>query len=137
MRVLRRKSDNVLQLVSFAGLGAAIAVLRQDLPGLAVGAVLVTIGIHTARSGLYLTPDGLVVRNLFRTWRMPWDDVERVDLGSAGHPRLPVVMIRRRSGKPSVPLWCLQPSPRRQRREQAHVAVLKEVQAALREGAPA
>jgi hypothetical protein len=137
MQVLRRTSDNVLQLVSFAGLGVAIALLRADAAGLALGAVLVAVGVHSARSGVYLTPSGIVVRNVFRTRRVPWDDVDRADFGAAGHPRLPVVLIRRHSDQPPVPLWCLQPPPRRQRRDEAHVAVLQQVQKALREEAPA
>jgi hypothetical protein len=131
-RVLRRQSDNTVQLVSFAGLGLAIALFRHDAIGAAVGLVLVALGIHTFRMGVYFTPGAVVVRNTIRTWRIPWADVERVDVGGAGHPRLPVVLIQRKD-QPPVALWCLQPSLRKQRKEQAHVTVLQQVQRAVRE----
>jgi hypothetical protein len=131
-RVLRRQADNTLQLLSFAGLGLAIALFRHDGIGVGIGLVLVALGVHTFRMGVYFTPGAIVVRNTVRTWRIPWSDVERVDVGGAGHPRLPVVLIQR-TDQPPVALWCLQPSLRKQRKEHAHVTVLQQVQGAVHE----
>jgi hypothetical protein len=131
MPVLRRPVDNVTQLASFGALGLAIALLRRDLAGLVAGIVLVVLAVRTARTGVYIDDDAVVVRNTFRTFRIPRADIERVDIARAGRPSLPVVTITRADGR-SVPLWCIQPSTRGRRGMDRQVTLLKGVQEALR-----
>lgn len=131
MPVLRRRADNLVQLLSFGGVALLVLVVRHDLLSVVLGVPLCILAVRTGRAGVYLRPDELVVRNTFRTFRMPWDDVDRVDVGRAGRPSLPCVVVRTTSGQ-AVPLWCLQPSTRGRKGESKQVRVLQEVQQAVR-----
>jgi hypothetical protein len=131
MTVLRRRADNVVQLVSYGGIGLVVLLIRHDPIGLVVGVPLLVLAVRTFRAGVYVDDDALTIRNTFRTYRLDWDDVTRVDLAPVGRPALPVVVIRTASDR-TVPLWCVQPTKRGQRGDQDRLAVLRDVQHAVR-----
>jgi hypothetical protein len=51
---------------------------------LAGGIVVVALGVRFATMGIFLSPAGVTVRNLFRTYRVPWGKVVDFDLGRNG-----------------------------------------------------
>lgn len=130
MRVLRRRFDNAIQFFSFAGVAALIGFTTDSPIGLLVAAGLAVLAVRTLRAGVYIDDGGVTVRNVFRTHRVPWEDYERVDIGRAGRPALPTVLLRRREGMP-IALWCVQPSTRGKRGPDKLVRLLQEVQTAI------
>jgi len=135
MRVLRRRFDNTIQFASFGGIALLISLTSRTPYALAVGAALGVLAIRTIRAGVYIDEAGITVRNIFRTHRVPWDDYTRVDIGRAGRPGLPVVLLSRQSAGP-VPLWCVQPSTRSKRGADKLVGLLAQVQRAIRDVRP-
>ena len=69
------------------------------LPWLALAA-------RTLRVGVLLTADGVVVRNVMRTRRLPWAEIERFELGEWGG--FPCGAVRLRNGD-SVTAFALNP----------------------------
>jgi hypothetical protein len=132
MRVLRRRADNVVQAVSFGGLALLLLALRRDLFSVLVGLPLLMLATRTLRNGVYVNDDAVVVRNTFRSFRVPWAEFDRLDLGRAGRLPMPVIVVRRHAGKGVVPLWCIQPPGRGRRGRQAEVDMLDRVQKAVR-----
>jgi hypothetical protein len=130
MTVMRRGADNAVQFASFLGLGLLVAAVRRDAPSLLAAAALAVVAVRAARNGLYVGDDAVVVRNTFRTDRVPRDDIERVTIERAGLlVKLPVVVLRRRHDRP-VPLWCLMPGGRG-RAAMGRIEVMTRVQKAL------
>ncbi|MDQ1445678.1 MAG: Bacterial domain [Acidimicrobiaceae bacterium] len=131
MRVLRRPVDNLVQFGSFSSVAVVLAFVWHDAIAIAIAAGLLTLAVRAARSGLRVDDEGITVRNVFRTYRIPWDHYQRVDLHRAGRPPMPTVVLRRDDGAP-VALWCIQPSTRGQRGHEARLRVLREVQGLVR-----
>lgn len=130
MRIVRRRFDNIVQFVSYAGIAALLALTSDSPVVLIVAGGLALLAVRTLRAGLYIGEGGVTVRNVFRTHFVPWDDYERLDIGRAGTPSLPTIVLRRRSGD-QVALWCVQPATRGKRGPERLVAVLRDVQDAV------
>lgn len=135
MRIVRRPFDNVIQFVSYAGVAALLAFTTDSPFVLVAAAGLALLAVRTLRAGLYMNEGGVTVRNVFRTHFVPWDDYDRVDIGRAGKPSLPAIVLRRRAGD-AIALWCVQPTTRGKRGPDRLVALLREVQDAVRAARP-
>jgi hypothetical protein len=48
------------------------------------GITILTIGVRAATMGIFLSPAGVTVRNLLRTYRVPWGKVMEFDLDRRG-----------------------------------------------------
>jgi hypothetical protein len=130
MRVLRRRFDNGIQFCSYVGVALALAFLSGSPLALALAAGFVVLAVRTLRAGVYFGPDGITVRNVFRTHRIAWDDYERADVTRAGTPSLPAIVLTTKTGR-RVALWCVQPSTRGKRGVDKLVAVLRDVHDAV------
>lgn len=75
--------------VSIVFLLAAIAVLpiRLSPIGLvaAAGALLAVLLFRTIRISCAVNDDGVIIRNLMRSYRARWRDISKIDLGSTVH----------------------------------------------------
>lgn len=132
MRVLRRRLDNYVQFGSFAFLALLLAAALPWPVRFVAGAVFAVLAVRTLRAGVVVDDEaGITVRNTFGTHRIPWDDYSRVDVHPSGAIPIPAIVIRRKAGSP-VALWCLQPPGRGKRGVPRQVAVLREVQSAIR-----
>jgi hypothetical protein len=126
MRVLRRRTDNLVQFASFGFLALLLAP-RVPL----VSAALAVLAVRTYRAGVTFDPAaGIVVRNTFGTHRIPWADFHRADIDRAGLVPIPTVVIRRHEGSP-VALWSLATTSRGRRAQPKLAALLQEVHQAI------
>jgi hypothetical protein len=64
--------------------GGTMLVLWATAPGLslaargviaAAGVVVVALGVRTLCEGVWIEHDGVLVRNVFRSWRLRWDEI--------------------------------------------------------------
>ncbi len=77
--------------LAFAFIGAAMALSTDaagvDIGGRVLGLVLVclfgSLMLRAIRSGLRLGQDGVVVRSLFRTRRLPWGEIANFAVGGS------------------------------------------------------
>jgi hypothetical protein len=135
-RVLRRLGDNLVQSLGFGVMAAAVLLIRHDKLSLVIGVPLAVLAVRTARNGVSISDDKVVVRNTFRTDTLDRADVARVVLARTGPTKFPAVVIQRGDGT-GVPLWCIQRSARGARGTRGRggpaglVATMEEVQRAL------
>ncbi len=73
-----------------------------------IAAVGIVVAVRVARAGIWLGPDGIVVRGPFRTQSVALDEAERVfpGLQGRGGNGTPCPMLERR-GKRAVGVWAL------------------------------
>ena len=98
--------------------GAALAtsgMSEQSRPHVVLGAALVVVALRTSWTGARLLDDRIVVRNVFRSYQVRWDDVTAVEMvdtpfrfvaGGMGLRRRTTV-LRRRDGS-SLPVHATQ-----------------------------
>lgn len=99
-RYFRLINQRIISGVSFGVPGVAIlfdvssSVNRFDLfvPGVILGASLLVLAFRAARAGAVSTNSGLLIRNLFRTIKLGWDEITRFELGKFKFTGLPVVV---------------------------------------------
>jgi hypothetical protein len=59
--------------------------VAADIPALGVGAVpFLWLAYRSFRVGVYASTEGVEVRNVFRSHRVPWDRIARFDWGTWG-----------------------------------------------------
>ncbi len=95
-------------LVVFLTLGGAHAGAPTALvvAMLAAEAVLLVLAIATYRSAVIVRPSEMVIREMFRTTRIPWPEVIAVEVGSQGAIAGPAASVRLRDGRSiGTPLW--------------------------------
>jgi hypothetical protein len=65
----------------------------------AIAAVFAVLVVRTLRIGVATGPDGVVVRGVLRSWKLPWAQVERFEMGRwRGWGNYPCGVVRRRDG---------------------------------------
>ena len=131
MKVLRRTTDNVVHLLAFGLLAVLFGFVRADALGYALGLGFGVLAVRGFRNGVYVGPDTVVVRDTFRTHRVPRSRIDRVDIDSRASLFGAATVLVLDDGT-KVPLWALQPGRKRGTKlHEAHVAVLADVQKAL------
>jgi hypothetical protein len=64
-----------------------------------IAAVFAVLVVRTLRIGVATGPDGVVVRGILRSWKLPWAEVERFEMGRwRGWGDFPCGVVRRRDG---------------------------------------
>jgi hypothetical protein len=64
-----------------------------------IAAVFAVLMVRTLRIGVATGPDGVVVRGILRSWRLPWEEVERFEMGRwRGWGNYACGVVRRRDG---------------------------------------
>jgi len=75
----------------------------------AIAALFAVLVVRTLRIGVVTGPDGVVVRGILRSWTLPWDQVERFEMGRwRGWGNFPCGVVRRRDGS-TVTVLALNP----------------------------
>lgn len=103
-RVLRSRGHRELTfalvlVVAVITVGGIVSALRVESPkgsvplvvaGLALqGIILLSVGVRSALSGVFIEETGVRVLNPFRTYRLPWSTIERFSLGpGTRHPSI-------------------------------------------------
>jgi hypothetical protein len=65
----------------------------------AIAALFAVLVVRTLRIGVATGPDGVVVRGVLRSWKLPWTEVERFEMGRwRGWGNYPCGVVRRRDG---------------------------------------
>jgi len=71
------------------GFGGTMLLLWATAPGIgiagrtaiaAAGVLVIALAVRTLLEGVRIDPTGVLVRNIFRSWRLRWDEIE--DVGS-------------------------------------------------------
>jgi hypothetical protein len=64
-----------------------------------IAALFAVLMFRTVRIGVATGPGGVVVRGITRSWRLPWEEVERFEMGTwRGPGNYPCGIVRRRDG---------------------------------------
>jgi hypothetical protein len=75
----------------------------------ALAAICLLLAVRTARIGVRTGKDGVVVRGVLRSWKLPWDEIERFEWGRwRGPGDFPCGVVRRRDGS-TVTVLALNP----------------------------
>ena len=93
----------ILGLLATGAYAAVVTALAARWAGLAA---IVALTGRAAAAGVIATPEALVVRNPWRTYRVAWSDVVRFEVGdTAAYPGTPLARVRGRR-RPLV-LWAV------------------------------
>jgi hypothetical protein len=117
-----------LFLVRFAVDGSVPS--GQRIAYAAIAAVFALLAVRTWRIGVFTRPDGVVVRGVLRSWRLPWDGIARFEWGIwRGWGSFPCGVVRRDDGS-QITVLALNPpfelQPGQNRRVPEMLAALNE-----------
>ena len=131
MQVLRRQTDNTMHLVAFGALALLFGLGRGDVVGIVAAVALGIVAVRGFRNGVYVGAEDVVVRDTFKSRRIPRRDIVRADIDPRASVFGAATVLVLADGE-RVPLWALQPGRKKgPKMHEAHVAVLQDVQKAL------
>ena len=81
----------------------------QRIAYAAIAAPFALLAVRTWRIGVFTHPEGVVVRGVLRTWKLPWDRIARFEWGMwRGWGSYPCGVVRREDGS-QITVFALNP----------------------------